>query len=429
MSRRAGRVQTAGSGVAGGAAQGRVFCRPLKAPVSASVKIRGWLTTAASSGCRSGTLITSIRHCVGLPVVTGSWVRAAFSQPASSAAGRTPDGTGVVDVDVLLVALAGDDRVGVRAAAGLHAGQLHGVVEVADVEDPHAAEAVGTDGRVRGEALRATVDPSPGLLHGHEQQVAVHRRVALPARAHERRTQRRVGRVGDVVDLEAVEAADDRVVTGEGEVGVDEPEVAGRRVERRHPWVVVQVVDVAAGLRPGEVAGGEADAWVFVGVRSSRCQHRDQEQHPPESDEGPVPPDATVALGRHALTLPRRVGPTREHACAAGEGLTWIRIKLAAARATRQTLLRPLSAKNAIPGGMVHDDMLGAGGGGPGGGHGAGARRVHVGLRTGASRLGRASGPAGRTWREQPDAVSRARSRSWSSSPGTRRPTWRSCRT
>ena len=36
-----------------------------------------------------------------------------------------------------------DERVGVRAAACLHAWQLHRTVDVADVEDPHAAEPFG----------------------------------------------------------------------------------------------------------------------------------------------------------------------------------------------------------------------------------------------------------------------------------------------
>jgi hypothetical protein len=69
---------------------GSVFWSPLNAPVAGSVKIRGWLTIAAVSGAASGTLITSMRHCVGFPVVTGLCVSAAFSQPASSSGERTP---------------------------------------------------------------------------------------------------------------------------------------------------------------------------------------------------------------------------------------------------------------------------------------------------------------------------------------------------
>ena len=60
------------------------------APVAGSVKIRGWLTMLAVSGAASGTLMTSMRHWVGLPVVTGAVVSAAFpvsgfvSQPATA---------------------------------------------------------------------------------------------------------------------------------------------------------------------------------------------------------------------------------------------------------------------------------------------------------------------------------------------------------
>ena len=69
---------------------GSVFCKPLNAPVTGSVKMRGWLTMAAAAGLASGTSMTSIRHCVGFPVVTGLCVRAAFSQPGSSKGERTP---------------------------------------------------------------------------------------------------------------------------------------------------------------------------------------------------------------------------------------------------------------------------------------------------------------------------------------------------
>src|SRR5687768_3996195 len=69
-----------------------VFCRPLNAPVAGSVKIRGWLTMAAVWGAASGTLMTSIRHWAGSPVVTGAGLfELAFTQPASSVADRTVD--------------------------------------------------------------------------------------------------------------------------------------------------------------------------------------------------------------------------------------------------------------------------------------------------------------------------------------------------
>ena len=58
--------------------------------MAASVKIRGWLTIAAVSGAASGTLMTSIRHCVGLPGRDRVLGQGAFSQPASSSGERTP---------------------------------------------------------------------------------------------------------------------------------------------------------------------------------------------------------------------------------------------------------------------------------------------------------------------------------------------------
>ena len=111
-------------------------------------------------------------------------------------------------------------------------GSWHRVALVADVEDPDAAEALRVDRA--GGALAAAVDAAAGLLDRHEEQVAVDRHVTLAARAHEGAAQGRVGRVGDVVELEAVEVAHDRRVAGEGEVGVHEPEVA-RRLRRRAP--------------------------------------------------------------------------------------------------------------------------------------------------------------------------------------------------
>jgi hypothetical protein len=67
------------------------------------------------------------------------------------------------------------------------AATCRGRVEVADVEDAHAAEALGVHGTLR--ALHAAVDAAARLLHRHEEQVAVHRHVALPAGADERRAQ------------------------------------------------------------------------------------------------------------------------------------------------------------------------------------------------------------------------------------------------
>ena len=108
-----------------------------------------------------------------------------------------------------------------RSAAGLHPGDLNGGVEVRDVEDPDALEPRPDRG------IRAAVDAATRLLHGHEQQVPVDRDLALAARADDGGAKRRVGGIGDVVDLEPVEVSDEREAPLEREVGVDEAEGSG----------------------------------------------------------------------------------------------------------------------------------------------------------------------------------------------------------
>jgi hypothetical protein len=59
--------------------------------------------------------------------------------------------------------------VGVRAAAGLDGGDLARGVQVADVEDADAAEALGVD--VAGGGGRAAVEAGAVLFDRHEEQV------------------------------------------------------------------------------------------------------------------------------------------------------------------------------------------------------------------------------------------------------------------
>ena len=186
------------------------------------------LTTAAFCGAASGTLITSIRNC------DSSWSKCGVArfvpagrvlQPASSAAG--PDAGRAVDVhvEIRVVVRALQQRVRVRSAARLHGRDLDRSGEVRDVEDADAAEALRVDGA--GRTLRTAIDPPARLLDRHEEQVLVDGHLALPARADDRRHDLRVGRIGDVVDLEAVEVSDEGVVALEGEIGVDEREAPG----------------------------------------------------------------------------------------------------------------------------------------------------------------------------------------------------------
>ena len=138
-------------------------------------------------------------------------------------------GARAVDIQRLLVLR--HERVGVRAAAGLHRRDLLRIADVGDVEDAHAAEAVLAD-RL-GHALHAAVDAAAGLLDRHEQQVAVDRDVALAAGADDRRQQARALRAFDVVGVEAMEVAHDHVRAAEGEIGIGEVEAARARRRRR----------------------------------------------------------------------------------------------------------------------------------------------------------------------------------------------------
>src|SRR5207244_3565932 len=107
-----------------------------------------------------------------------------------------------------------------------------------DVEDPDATETLGTDRRLN--ALRAAVDPPAGLLHRHEQQIAVNRHIALSARAYDRREQPRPLGAVDVVGIESVEAPHEEMISTEREIRVRETQ-SGRRLRRRGssgrlPW-------------------------------------------------------------------------------------------------------------------------------------------------------------------------------------------------
>ncbi len=94
-------------------------------------------------------------------------------------AGADAAGARTVDVDVRLVLQIGNDGVCVRPAAGLHRRHLSRLVDVFDVEDADAAEALLAD-RVL-DAVQPAVDAPSRLLHRHEQEAAVHRHVPLSA--------------------------------------------------------------------------------------------------------------------------------------------------------------------------------------------------------------------------------------------------------
>ncbi len=183
---------------------------------------------------------------------------------------------GDVDVDVLRVLRVDDQRVGVRSAARLHRGDLFRMIDVRDVEDAHAAESLLAH-RVQ-HAPAAAVDAAARLLDGEEEQVSIECRVALSARADERAAQPRVVRVRDVPDLKSVESALDDDVPLEGEVAVQEAEVAGVRriVEALRLLAAAEQLHAARGLLGIPPAGAQADARIRLTQRREGAQREDK---------------------------------------------------------------------------------------------------------------------------------------------------------
>lgn len=201
---------------------------------------------------------------------------------AAGAAGEffgLADGTGAGDVHVDVVFILGVDQqaVGVRPAAALHGGDLLRVLQIADIENAHATEAIRAGGRGapcgasscsrsgrlgrrrlgRGcigwnrNALRAAIDAP---IHGfgrHEEQVAIDGDVALSAGADERSAELDLGRVIDIVKVDAVVVAHKQMVAVEGEIGIDGAGVDGRS---------------APGTPPGRRIGGRS-GFRRVGIR------------------------------------------------------------------------------------------------------------------------------------------------------------------
>ena len=150
--RRAGRVQSA---------PGSVFCSPLNAPVAGI----GEDPRLADDRRRLGGVERDLDH-VDPPLrrVAGRdrglrSARRSRTRRARAASARRPCRSCRCRCSSSSSG-SRDDRVRVRAAARLHAGELHRVVDVADVEDADAAEPLEVD-RARC-ALRAAVDAGRG---------------------------------------------------------------------------------------------------------------------------------------------------------------------------------------------------------------------------------------------------------------------------
>ena len=155
---------------------------------------------------------------------------------------------GHIDIDVVLVVRVGDHRVRVRSAAGLHVGDVLRAGDVGDVEDADAAQPILA--HRLGNALDAAVEPPRQSFARHEQQVLVDRDVALRRRADIGHHRRRLDRIGDVVDLEAVVVALDGVLPRERQIRVRHSQkLLARRRRRDQPHVPRRLCGIPAAGR------------------------------------------------------------------------------------------------------------------------------------------------------------------------------------
>ena len=164
---------------------------------------------------------------------------------------------GHVDVDVVVVAGMIQHGVGVRAPARLHVRDVLGIGDVGDVEDADAADPLVAHRLLN--RFVAAVQPSPESLARHEEQVVVHRHVALRGGTVVGDHRDGTGRIGDVPHLDPVVVALDGVPAGEGEVGI---RAADERLAGRRRGQHAEVPDRLAGV---EHSGGQTDARVRRG--------------------------------------------------------------------------------------------------------------------------------------------------------------------
>src|ERR1051325_6026755 len=98
------------------------------------------------------------------------------------------------------------------------------MIEIGNVEDANAVEALGAHG-VR-HTLRPTIHATVSVLHGHEEQIAVDRRITLAAGTHDGRAHLGRSAIADVDDLDAVPATLEHEVAAKGEIGIPVFDVA-----------------------------------------------------------------------------------------------------------------------------------------------------------------------------------------------------------
>ncbi len=183
---------------------------------------------------------------------------------------------GDIDVDVVRILRVDECGVRVRAAARLHVADVLRIGDVRDVEDAQPAQALLAHGVLH--TFAAAIEASGESLAGDEQQVLVHRHIALRCRTVVRRLERRVARIRDVPDLVARVAPLDRVRSGEREIGVrDSDELRRRLGAREHAQVpgrflCVHESRVEADARIGAGRGGRrADSRRHAAARRHRA--------------------------------------------------------------------------------------------------------------------------------------------------------------
>ncbi len=141
----------------------------------------------------------------------------------------------------------------VRTSARLHGGNLFRISDVADVEDPNAAEAIflrrrkvrpGLSRRARRigrKSLGTAIKPAVRRLDRHKHQVLINRRVALSARTNDRCHKSGFCRIGDIVDVNAVIVSHEYVIALECEVGIGERSL--RNIQLNGLWYFRGVAD------------------------------------------------------------------------------------------------------------------------------------------------------------------------------------------
>jgi hypothetical protein len=75
-------------------------------------------------------------------------------------------------------------------------------------------------GRPQRKALRAAIQASIRLFHGHEEQILIYGHITLPARAHQRSQELGIRRMGNVIDIHAIKISLKQVVALERKIRV-----------------------------------------------------------------------------------------------------------------------------------------------------------------------------------------------------------------